>query len=99
MADDLTPAQTLYPLNLRSRDQTVVPTVLRLRQVHQAFVSSTARTISLVVQSADKIDLASKDQARSMRHRRCLGAADNVELDFKPVFLRHTRLLEYSKER
>ena len=99
MAHDLAAAQILNSLNLGRGNQTIIPPVLSLRQIDEPLVSPASGPVGLVMKTADKINLARKDQARAVRHRWRLRATDNIELDFKTVFLRDARLLENSEER
>ena len=80
MTDDFAATEVLDFVDFRGGDKAVVPSVLSLRQIHEPLVASASGPISLMMQSADEIDFARKDQACAVRHRWGFCPADNVEL-------------------
>jgi hypothetical protein len=51
-----------------------------------------------MMQSADEIDFTRKDQAGAVRHRWGFRPTDNVELNFKIIFLGDAALPKYSEK-
>jgi hypothetical protein len=99
MTDDFAATEVLDAVDFRGGDKAVIPSVLSLRQIHEPFIASASGPISLMMQSANEIDFARKDQARAVRHRWGFRPAHNVELNFEIIFLSNAAFPKYSEKR
>ena len=95
MANDLFALEVFDGFDFRPDYEAVVPVVLRLGEVGQALFALGSLPIGFMMESTQKIDLAGEGELGAVRHGRCFGAADNMQVDLEAVFFHDLRFFEH----